>query len=89
MQRVFLPFQLSGTSSYKLKRRFSYRVSLSILGNMHNIGNTVQKEKKKKKERERKKRKGKKEKGEARRQGKMHTARATLLLKKAFVQSPH
>lgn len=49
MQRAYLPFQLSGTS-YKLKSHLSYHVSLSVLGNMHNIGNTVQGEEKKKKE---------------------------------------
>lgn len=60
MQRVYFPFQLSRTS-YKLKSSLPYQVSLSILGNMHNIGNTVFKKKKKKKERNR---------GETRRKGK-------------------
>lgn len=55
MQRVYFPFQLSGTS-YKLKSSLPYQVSLSILGNMHNIGNTVLKKKKKEKKENRKKR---------------------------------
>lgn len=55
MQRVYFPFQLSGTS-YKLKSSLPYQVSLSILGNMHNIGNTVLKKKKREKKENRKKR---------------------------------
>lgn len=53
MRRVYFPFQLSGTS-YKLKSSLPYQVSLSILGNMHNIGNIEFK----KKEEEERKRKG-------------------------------
>lgn len=48
MKRVYFPFQLSGTS-YKLKSSLPYQVSLSILGNMHNIGNIVFKKKEERK----------------------------------------
>lgn len=76
MQCVYFPFQLSGTS-YKLQSSLPYPVSVSILGNMHYIGNIDFKKKKKEE----------KKKGEPRRK-KMQTPRATLLSKKAFVQSP-
>lgn len=80
MQCVYFPFQLSGTS-YKLKTHLPYQVSLSILGNMHNIGKRVSKKKKKSKKESKQ--------GEARRKGKkMQTPRATLLLKKGICAEP-
>lgn len=48
MQCVYFPFQLSGTS-YKLQSSLPYPVSVSILGNMHYIGNTDFKKKGRKK----------------------------------------
>lgn len=65
---------------HTIKEQSPDQVSLSILGNMHNIGNSLLKQKEEKR---------KEKASNQRKRKKMQTPRETLLLKTAFVQSPH